>query len=165
MLATQGHQVRVAEDGPAGLKELEQNDYAVVITDYSMPGMNGREVAASAKAMRPGVFVILLTGWPVEQLGSSDDAKEDIAVQKEQMIRRILHKRRNPHYEGLLRKFENKVKALPVSQNVKVTPSPYFEKDYIEIDAKIHSIRELEQFATQLRDNAWKKIFEEDEVG
>ena len=35
----------------------------LVITDLGMPGMTGWEVAQRIKASRPGMPVVLLTGW------------------------------------------------------------------------------------------------------
>jgi CheY-like chemotaxis protein len=42
--------------------------FDVVITDLGMPGMDGRTVAEEAKRIRPGIPVILMTGWAEELL-------------------------------------------------------------------------------------------------
>lgn len=48
-------------------------DVDLVITDYSMPGMTGFDVAKSMKALRPQVPVVLLTGYrSVEDLGEEE---------------------------------------------------------------------------------------------
>ena len=36
------------------------------MTDLAMPGMSGWQVAQAVKALRPGVPVVLVTGWGVE---------------------------------------------------------------------------------------------------
>jgi CheY-like chemotaxis protein len=54
-----------AADGPSGLKVL-QSDLRVdlMITDVGLPGgMNGRQVADAARATRPGLKVLFITGY------------------------------------------------------------------------------------------------------
>jgi len=63
-----GHVVVAAEGGQQGIeafREAEANGrpFAVVITDLGMPHCDGRKVAAAIKAARPGIPVVLLTGW------------------------------------------------------------------------------------------------------
>ena len=40
-----------------------QPQIAALITDYSMPGMNGVELAAAARAIRPDLPILLATGY------------------------------------------------------------------------------------------------------
>ncbi len=54
------------DSGQEGLQHLAQKDYDILITDLGMPGMNGYEVARRAKAIRPDISVILMTGWGVQ---------------------------------------------------------------------------------------------------
>ena len=63
MLKALGHTVRVAADGKAGLQLVQQGTFDVVVTDLRMPGMDGLDVAKRVRALRPGVPVVLLTGW------------------------------------------------------------------------------------------------------
>jgi len=35
----------------------------VVITDLGMPNISGWKIAEAVKQRRPGIYVILLTGW------------------------------------------------------------------------------------------------------
>lgn len=66
MLEMDGHHVDTAADGRTGLEAFGralQQPYDIVITDYSMPEMDGGEVARAIKATRPQTFVVLLTGW------------------------------------------------------------------------------------------------------
>lgn len=72
ILSLDGHQVRVCDGGQAALAALDGEEFDVVISDLGMPGVNGWEVAAAAKARRPLVQVGLVTGWAGE-LASSED--------------------------------------------------------------------------------------------
>ena len=60
-----GHPVVEAENGPQAVDMLEQIDgIGAVLTDLLMPGgMSGRDVAARAAALRPGIPVIMMSGY------------------------------------------------------------------------------------------------------
>jgi signal transduction histidine kinase/ActR/RegA family two-component response regulator len=63
LLRHASHQVVEAPDGPAALALLATTPVDLVITDLGMPEMNGWELARRIQAARPGLPVILLTGW------------------------------------------------------------------------------------------------------
>ncbi len=76
MLEMDGHHVDTAADGRTGVeafgRALQQQPYDIVITDFSMPEMDGGEVACAIKALRPQTTVVLLTGW-----GAAVDPTQD----------------------------------------------------------------------------------------
>jgi two-component system, OmpR family, alkaline phosphatase synthesis response regulator PhoP len=51
--------VDVAYSGEEGLKKAKEIKFDLVITDYRMPGLNGREVLNALKEMRPNSPVVL----------------------------------------------------------------------------------------------------------
>jgi CheY-like chemotaxis protein len=58
-----GYRVTIAHDGATAL-ELDESDPAdAVITDLSMPKMNGREMTAQLRQRRSGLPVILMSGY------------------------------------------------------------------------------------------------------
>jgi len=63
MLEDLGHRVVVAASGAAGMEALRGQDFELVITDYAMPGMLGTEFARRAAELRPGLPVILASGF------------------------------------------------------------------------------------------------------
>jgi CheY-like chemotaxis protein/two-component sensor histidine kinase len=64
MLMDLGHSVLEAPSGTYALRVLEtDSQFDVVITDYAMPGMNGLDLAAKIKQLRPVIPVILATGY------------------------------------------------------------------------------------------------------
>ncbi len=71
-LELQGHDVRAAYSGTAGLEALAQFDAEVVLLDLGMPHMDGFEVARRIRAMPrgAGVLLVALTGW-----GQEDDRR------------------------------------------------------------------------------------------
>jgi CheY-like chemotaxis protein len=65
MLERAGHEVRLAEDGPAGLGILEAAPAAVglVLLDIGIPGMSGPETLRRMREMGITVPVIVITGY------------------------------------------------------------------------------------------------------
>jgi len=63
-METLGHQVLQAPDGLAALARLDAGEQVdLLITDLSMPGMNGRVLIEEARRRRPGLPALLLTGY------------------------------------------------------------------------------------------------------
>ena len=58
-----GHQVSVAEDAHAALQLLESNQFDLVLTDVTMPGMNGYELQKVIHDSQPDVPVIIMTAY------------------------------------------------------------------------------------------------------
>jgi CheY-like chemotaxis protein len=62
MLKMDRHKVETADSGDAALAWLEQRDFDLIITDYSMPGMTGDRLAALIRQRRPAQPIIMVTG-------------------------------------------------------------------------------------------------------
>ncbi|MFM0038132.1 response regulator [Paraburkholderia strydomiana] len=58
-----GYTVTEAADGQAGLNRLQDDKPDLLMVDFAMPGMNGIDVIAAARAMREDLPVILATGY------------------------------------------------------------------------------------------------------
>ncbi len=64
MLEDLGHSAIEAGSGARALALLEtEPDIDLVITDYAMPGMNGSQLAAKIQRLRPGLPVVIATGY------------------------------------------------------------------------------------------------------
>jgi CheY-like chemotaxis protein len=63
VLAQCGHQVETSTDGKEALTKFESGRYDLVITDYSMPQMNGIELAGAIKQKSAGQLVLLVSGF------------------------------------------------------------------------------------------------------
>jgi CheY-like chemotaxis protein len=63
ILAHHGLMITTCESGPEALARMDDVDSLdLIISDVSMPGMDGVEFARRARAQRPDVPVILVTG-------------------------------------------------------------------------------------------------------
>ena len=71
MLNRLGYDVVQAKDGSQALERLgERTTIDALVTDYLMPGMTGRELAERARRERPGLPVLLITGYTrLDELG------------------------------------------------------------------------------------------------
>lgn len=59
-----GYQTIEAADGPSGLKLLQSAARIdLLITDIGLPGLNGRQVVDAARAQRPALKVLFMTGY------------------------------------------------------------------------------------------------------
>ncbi len=65
VLSDLGYGAIEAEDGPSGLRALQAAVRVdLLVTDVGLPGgMNGRQVADAARALRPGLKVLFITGY------------------------------------------------------------------------------------------------------
>lgn len=63
ILRALGHEAEAVAGGEEGLARLDTGCFNLVITDLTMPGMSGYDVASVVKVRWPGLPVILITGW------------------------------------------------------------------------------------------------------
>ncbi|MBI5853840.1 MAG: sigma-54-dependent Fis family transcriptional regulator [Nitrospirae bacterium] len=63
VLTDRGHRVALAADGKDALKQLGEEDYAVVLTDLRMAGMPGNELLSEIKRDYPDTNVIVMTAF------------------------------------------------------------------------------------------------------
>ena len=66
-LRAHDHEVVAAADGVEAIRLLSQSRFDVVITDHSMPGKTGLDVARAATALVPAIPVILLSGFAMQE--------------------------------------------------------------------------------------------------
>jgi CheY-like chemotaxis protein/anti-sigma regulatory factor (Ser/Thr protein kinase) len=64
MLEDLGHTVIEANSGAKALEILQRDGpIDLILTDYAMPGMTGLELAHAARKLRPGLPILLATGY------------------------------------------------------------------------------------------------------
>lgn len=61
LLEFDGHEVITAGNGTEALALFDKDGFDIVITDYTMPGMKGDELALALKARLPNQPIIMLT--------------------------------------------------------------------------------------------------------
>lgn len=65
LLASEGHEVIVAQDGYEGVKKFQQHQQqiALIFLDMKMPGMNGAQTLAALRAIDTAIPVIICSGY------------------------------------------------------------------------------------------------------
>ena len=66
-LSDQGYTVLTAGGGPEALEILKREKTDLIITDMKMPKMDGLDVVIASRRLRPGIPIILMTGYAVEE--------------------------------------------------------------------------------------------------
>jgi len=59
----EGYEVMTASSGEDAIEKIKNNYFDIVITDLSMPGLDGIAVLNEAKKNNPDICVIILTGY------------------------------------------------------------------------------------------------------
>jgi CheY-like chemotaxis protein len=61
-------------EAASAIAEFKKNQYDLVITDLSLPGINGIELAAQLKKIKPMMPVVLVSGWgsEIEKIGKQN---------------------------------------------------------------------------------------------
>ncbi|MCS7283376.1 MAG: hybrid sensor histidine kinase/response regulator [Anaerolineae bacterium] len=120
VLAPQGFEVDVAENGPVGLRKLRESRYDVLLLDIMMPGMSGIEVLRQARQIDPDLICIIITGYATVELavqaireGAHDFiAKPFSADQLLQVVNRELERRALRKEAERLRALEEEAREL-----------------------------------------------------
>jgi two-component system NtrC family response regulator/two-component system response regulator HydG len=93
LLREDGYQVASANDARAGLQLLEKEEPDVVLTDLRMPGMDGLELLAKVKQIRPETMVLLMTAYgtvktavKAMKLGAEDYLSKPIDVEELEVV-------------------------------------------------------------------------------
>ncbi|WP_299823154.1 PAS domain S-box protein [uncultured Jannaschia sp.] len=82
VLTDLGYDVLEASDGEGGLKVLRSNARIdLLVTDVGLPGgLNGRQVADAARALRPGLKILFVTGYAENAVLSHGSLEPGMAV-------------------------------------------------------------------------------------
>ena len=60
-----GYDVVLADSGEKALEEFHKDYFDILITDYMMPGLSGKELITAVKKIKPDIPVIMITGYPL----------------------------------------------------------------------------------------------------
>jgi CheY-like chemotaxis protein len=82
MIEEMGYETLLASNGPEGLALVEErSDIDLVITDVIMAGgMNGPELASKARAVRPGLKLLFMSGYAPGSVRQMQDIPESVEL-------------------------------------------------------------------------------------
>lgn len=87
ILGDSGYTLLTAGGAQEAIPLIENEDIDLVFLDLKMPGMNGVELFAKIKAEKPGVPVVIMTGYPESDLMAQALAKGPFAVMSKPFTR------------------------------------------------------------------------------
>ena len=97
-----------AASGEQGLLFLQQNPVDLLITDISMHGMNGIELAQAARAIQPGIRILIISGFGefeyaqgAIQAGVDDYLLKPVSISKMTAILQSLERKMESSTSGL----------------------------------------------------------------
>ncbi|MFH1077625.1 MAG: response regulator [Pseudomonadota bacterium] len=67
LLSSMGHHVTTAENGASALQILSEQSLDIALIDWSMPGMDGLELAKKIHETYPDIGISIMTGWVHQQ--------------------------------------------------------------------------------------------------
>jgi len=90
-LQAEGHEVVPAESGFQAIEICRETTFDLVITDLSMSGMSGLELATAVKDLDAGLPIILFSGWAAQEIEEKvKDAGVDRILVKPCLIEDLL---------------------------------------------------------------------------
>ena len=75
ILGAEGYNIKTVARGEDALKELEKDEFDLLITDIRLPDTSGIEVLRESRVIQPNTDVVVITGYP-----TLEDAKESIKL-------------------------------------------------------------------------------------
>ncbi len=75
ILGAEGYNITAVGKGEDALKQLEKEEYDILITDIRLPDISGIEVLRESRVIQPNTDVVVITGYP-----TLEDAKESIRL-------------------------------------------------------------------------------------
>ena len=84
-----------AADAAAALRVIERNEVRIdlLLSDVALPGVNGRELVARARQLRPGLKVLFMTGYSRDTVESQGRFEPGIDLVQKPVTEAILAKR------------------------------------------------------------------------
>lgn len=71
VLSAEGYEVTACSSAAEALKHFAQTPFALLVTDYRMPEMDGKQLIQAVREMRPDIRTVLVSGM-VDVLGLNE---------------------------------------------------------------------------------------------
>lgn len=78
-----GYKILGATDGKTALEIGCDHHITLALLDYLMPGLDGSEVARSLRSRDPNIRIVIMSGYPWDQLAAQAEVPDNISfIQK-----------------------------------------------------------------------------------
>ncbi len=122
-LKDEGYPVSEAENGETALRQLRENCFDLLLTDFKMPGMDGMALLQAAKQVNPEIDVVVMTAFgtietavDAMKAGASDYIAKPIDLDELQLLIERISGRRTIIRENKLLKKELRGKEVTPEQ-------------------------------------------------
>ncbi len=142
-LESEGHEVRVANDGDTGAKEVADNNFDLLVLDLNLPGRDGTELLKQVRQQAASTIVLVLSArssledrMKCFELGADDCLTKPFALRELTARTRALLRRRQSAAEAVLRCADlelNRVErsVLRNGRNIDLTAREYALVEYL----------------------------------
>jgi CheY-like chemotaxis protein len=86
-----GYEVVAAASGQEALKRLEEESFALMLTDVAMPGMSGVELAARVREAHPELLIVFASGYADVQTFGAELSEERLLKKPYRMAEVAAH--------------------------------------------------------------------------
>ena len=73
-LKRQGYEVSLAMTGELAFEMARQHPFDIVISDFHLPGLNGKELIRKLRAVNPFIKTVLISAYQSEEVGEDDES-------------------------------------------------------------------------------------------
>ena len=103
-LKQEGYDVCPAKTAELALEMAEKRSFDVVISDYHLPGLNGREMIKQLKSLSPCTKAVLISAYQKEETGNNDPRLLNAYMNKPIelcSLKKVLHDLTSPSIESV----------------------------------------------------------------
>lgn len=102
-LVREGYQVSPATSGEEGINLARNRPFDVVISDFQLPGMNGRQLIEQLKNLQPALKTLLISAHQLDEVKSPNATLPDAYLNK-------------PIELGMLKKLLEELSTIPLGK-------------------------------------------------
>jgi DNA-binding NtrC family response regulator len=73
-LKREGYDVRPAATGELAFDMAQKESFDIVISDFHLPGLNGKELIQKVKSLNPLTKTVLISAYQKEEMGGNDES-------------------------------------------------------------------------------------------
>ena len=93
-LKREGYDVRPAATGELAFDMAQKESFDIVISDFHLPGLNGKELIQKVKSLNPLTKTVLISAYQKEETGGNDESLLNAYLNKPielRKLKRVLH--------------------------------------------------------------------------
>jgi DNA-binding NtrC family response regulator len=88
-LKREGYDVRPAATGELAFDMAQKESFDIVISDFHLPGLNGKELIQKVKSLNPLTKTVLISAYQKEEMGGNDESLSNAYLSKPIELRKL----------------------------------------------------------------------------